>query len=282
MTTLPPALRSGGHLSPSDGEVVTKHTFSFATKAWTHRKIRVRVDKYPFQEGTLRSVFYMKDLSQPAGRAQDFVAKISKDPREPAESYFQDCEMQALVAFLAEEFNKLNLPKPIEYLEASVIECHDRVATTPGGRVLFAVEPYIPGTFTKYTNNYGWINPSNPRNSPQTFSHFTYYYSNGTLVVVDIQAITDEQGNDHYTDPQIHTLPGLPSFGKADLRGEGIQKFFETHECNSICQALGLPRIAKGFKVVHDTSAQQRALPVPNPNLIWELRRRESVDRAAD
>lgn len=26
---------------------------------------------------------------------------------------------------------------------------------------------------------------------------------------------------DHYTDPQIHTLPGLPSFGKADLRGEG-------------------------------------------------------------
>ena len=65
---------------------------------------------------------------------------------------------------------------------------------------------------------------------------------------------------------------GLPSFGKADLRAEGIQKFFETHECNSICHALGLPRVKNG-KVIHDTSGQQRTLPVPNPNLIWELKK---------
>ena len=60
------------------------------------------------------------------------MAKISKDPREPVESYFQDCEMQALAAYLAQEFNKLSLPKKIDYLEASVIECHDRVSPVPG------------------------------------------------------------------------------------------------------------------------------------------------------
>jgi len=272
MTTLAPPLRNGCPLSPPEGEIVTKHTFNFSTKSWATVKIRVRIDKYPFQEGTLRSVFYMKDFSRPAGPRQDYVAKISKDPREPVESYFQDCEMQALAAYLAQEFNKLSLPKKIDYLEASVIECHDRVSPVPGGRVVFAVEPYIHGTFCKYTNNYGWINPGAPRNSPQTFSHFTHYFSQGTLVVVDIQGITDEDGNDHYTDPQIHTRPGLPSFGKADLRAEGIQKFFETHECNSICHALGLPRVKNG-KVIHDTSGQQRTLPVPNPNLIWELKK---------
>ena len=120
------------------------------------------------------------------------MAKISKDVNEPVEAYFQDVEMQALAAHLAREFNKLNLPKKVEYLEASVIECHDRASPVPGilgdnvacqsnavsqismmsrihpmfhfadllgGRVVFAVERYIHGTFCKYTNNYGWINP---------------------------------------------------------------------------------------------------------------------------
>jgi hypothetical protein len=40
--------------------------------------------------------------------------------------------------------NKLNLPKKIEYLEASVIECHDRVSPTPGGRVV-PVAALMPG-----------------------------------------------------------------------------------------------------------------------------------------
>lgn len=39
--------------------------------------------RHPFQEGSLRSVFFMKDFSYPPGPPQDFVAKISKDPGQP-------------------------------------------------------------------------------------------------------------------------------------------------------------------------------------------------------
>lgn len=46
------------------------------------------------------------------------------------------------------------------------------------------------------------------------------------------QGVTDLNGVDFYTDPQIHTRNDQPSFGRADLREQGIRKFFETHECS--------------------------------------------------
>eukprot|EP00670_Eutreptiella_braarudii_P015693 CAMPEP_0174338646 /NCGR_PEP_ID=MMETSP0810-20121108/23305_1 /TAXON_ID=73025 ORGANISM="Eutreptiella gymnastica-like, Strain CCMP1594" /NCGR_SAMPLE_ID=MMETSP0810 /ASSEMBLY_ACC=CAM_ASM_000659 /LENGTH=374 /DNA_ID=CAMNT_0015458861 /DNA_START=69 /DNA_END=1189 /DNA_ORIENTATION=+ len=53
MTTLVPAMRDGSHLSPPEGEVVTRHSFDIANRQWVRHQIRVRLDKYPFQEGTL-------------------------------------------------------------------------------------------------------------------------------------------------------------------------------------------------------------------------------------
>lgn len=50
----------------------------------------------------------------------------------------------------------------------------------------------------------------------------------------------DQKGVDRYTDPQILSVDGEP-FGKADLRIEGIRKFFETHRCNDVCRTLRLP-----------------------------------------
>eukprot|EP00667_Euglena_gracilis_P003632 EG_transcript_3643 len=242
MTFTAPPLLSGEPASPPDGEWVTKYTYNFAAHRWFKRRIRVRLDLYPFQEGTLRSVFFMKDFSQPPGPLQDYVAKISKDPDEPPESYFDDCEMQALATHYAEEFCQLGAPKPISYIESAVIECHERQPLRPGGRVLFSIEPYIYGPFVKYINNYGWINPGAPRHTPQAFAHFTWCHSQGTLLVVDVQGTIDHLGVDRYTDPQLHSgVPDRMIFGKADLRLEGIRKFFETHECNEVCRRLGLP-----------------------------------------
>ena len=39
---------------------------------------------------------------------------------------------------------------------------------------------------------------SDVRQTPQTFSHFTYVQSKGTLIVTDIQGVCDM-----YTDPQV-------------------------------------------------------------------------------
>ena len=72
----PPPLEDGPVESPAHGECATKYTYNLATKEWVRSDVRVRIDKHPFQQGTLRNVYHLKDLSKPAGPAQDYVAKF--------------------------------------------------------------------------------------------------------------------------------------------------------------------------------------------------------------
>lgn len=45
--------------------------------------------------------------------------------------------------------------------------------------------------------------------------------------------------DNYFTDPQIHSHDGN-SFGMGNLGQEGIDRFLETHKCNSLCRQLGL------------------------------------------
>jgi hypothetical protein len=45
--------------------------------------------------------------------------------------------------------------------------------------------------------------------------------------------------DNYFTDPQIHSHDGI-SFGMGNLGQEGIDRFLETHKCNSVCHKLGL------------------------------------------
>lgn len=101
---------------------------------------------------------------------------------------------------------------------------------------LCAVEEYIPGEYRKHNNNYGCVS-EDERNTPQSFSHFTFEASKHELLAVDIQGVGDK-----YTDPQIHTLKGT-DFGKGNLGVFGFQKFLSSHQCNSICRYLKLPPV---------------------------------------
>jgi len=270
MKQLPPPLKSGAYMSPPEGEYVTKHIYNYQQNEWTRQRVLVRLDKYPFEEGAMRSCFYLKDLSKPKGPAQDHVAKFSKDPDEPLESYFLDCEMQVLAGVLADQFSGLNVPKKITYCDVFVFEFPDRVHCKNKGPVLMCVEPYLTGTFTKYTNNYGWVNPQKARATPQAYSHFTNYITGGALVVVDVQGFQNNDEVEKYTDPQIMTRSDQPSFGRCDLRQDGISKFFETHQCNSICVALQLP---KPGEPAPEPNPYNR-LPRPDPNIILRMRQR--------
>eukprot|EP00669_Euglena_mutabilis_P014533 TRINITY_DN964_c1_g1_i1.p1 TRINITY_DN964_c1_g1~~TRINITY_DN964_c1_g1_i1.p1 ORF type:complete len:282 (+),score=108.51 TRINITY_DN964_c1_g1_i1:36-848(+) len=137
--------------------------------------------------------------------------------------------MQALAKLFAEEFNKLNPPKKVDFVEASLIKCLERRS-----QPILAVEPFLPGKYTKHSNNFGFVSEED-RNTPQAFSHFSYCKSKGDLLICDIQGVQDK-----YTDPQIHSKDGK-GFGKGNMGIEGMLKFFQTHRCNSICRALSLP-----------------------------------------
>eukprot|EP00961_Rhodomonas_salina_P287414 3883398-Rhodomonas_salina.1 len=112
-------------------------------------------------------------------------------------------------------------------------------------------EPYLSGQYMKHNDNDGHV--ESDLELPQAFSHFTWEASNQSLLVCDIQGV----GN-YYTDPQIHSHDG-EGFGMGNIGQDGIDKFLNTHKCNSICKLLGLvqPRQnSQGGWISKNTQAQ--------------------------
>lgn len=215
-------------------ETAVKHSYNPSTRCWTQSSVTVSMAAYPFQEGTMRQVYELTDYSLPAGQ-QQCVAKLSKDPHEARDTYFAEVEMQYKCKDLASKFNAHGPPKRIDFVNAWVLEFPRRRA--PGGGPLVAqVEQLLRGHYAKHSNNFGFVSPED-RNTPQAFSHWTWVHSGGKLLVCDIQGV-----GDLYTDPQIHSNAGHNNFlyGRGDMGMEGIQQFFHTHRCNSLCRFLGL------------------------------------------
>jgi len=105
---------------------------------------------------------------------------------------------------------------------------------------LATVEPYLPGTYEKYSNNWGYVNDdsnyAHETKCTQAFSHYTFERTKGQIMAADMQGV-----GLILTDPCILTASG-DMFTK--LRGnvgfDGMIMFFISHSCNSICMRLGL------------------------------------------
>ena len=59
------------------------------------------------------------------------------------------------------------------------------------------------------------------------------------IQVVDLQGIKNGEIF-RLTDPVIH-CKDVTRFGKTNFGEKGMQRFFETHRCNPICNAMQLP-----------------------------------------
>lgn len=75
----------------------------------------------------------------------------------------------------------------------------------------------------------------------QAFSHWTWHVTKGQLMVVDVQGLYDGERK-QYTlfDPAVHCACDTLRFGRTNLGSRGMDKFFMTHSCNSICRKMGL------------------------------------------
>ncbi|KYQ91700.1 myosin heavy chain kinase [Tieghemostelium lacteum] len=233
------------------GERVIKWEYDpyTTTAQWTCTAILVKMEPVPFAEGAFRKAFHLQDLSK-FGASRRYVAKIAKKPTS-RDSYFEDVKMQMIAKKWADNYNSLKPPKKIEFLQSCVLEFIDRT----GNDIICGAEPYVEGQYRKYNNNSGFVS-NDERNTPQSFSHFTYEHSNHQLLIIDIQGV-----GDHYTDPQIHTYDGT-GFGIGNLGKKGFEKFLDTHKCNAICQFLCLSSI-------NPKSEKSDCGTVPRPDLIF-------------
>jgi len=160
---------------------------------------------------------------------------MSIDPYEARESYFEDVKMQMLCKTYANKYNQYNPPKTIDFIKAWLL-----VLSSRPDKPLAGVERFIHGAYRKHNNNFGFVS-DDERNTPQSFSHFSYESSNHGLLVCDIQGVSDL-----YTDPQVHSADGQ-SFGKGNLGQRGIDRFIQSHRCNAICRYLKLPSINANY-----------------------------------
>jgi elongation factor 2 kinase len=150
-------------------------------------------------------------------RALNYVAKcyLNEDgepdtSKEGSDAVLTDIMLQYEAAHWAEEFNKSDPPRKIDFIRAYAMEFIDRP-----GKPMFAVERFIAGSdsygngFLKHNTNSGYVDLETRRKTPQVFSAHSFYASHGERLVADIQGV-----GDLFTDPQvgnsrfdIHALP---------------------------------------------------------------------------
>ncbi|NXR01374.1 ALPK1 kinase, partial [Sagittarius serpentarius] len=220
--------------------------YSKKSGLWTGQETAVFIGDYlnVAKEGKQRSAFWIHFLHQEESLGR-YVGKEYKEEKGLLH-HFSDVERQMTAQYYVTEFNKRlyeqKVPTQIFYIPSAVLLIlEDR---TIKGCV--SVEPYILGEFVKLSNNTKVVkNEYKATEYGLAYGHFSYEFSNGTDVVVDLQGWVTGNGKGliYLTDPQIHSLNSKDvshsNFGK-----KGIYYFFNNQhvECNEICRCLSLTR----------------------------------------
>ena len=148
--------------------------------------------------------------------------------------------LQARTRHLADAFNAAGPVKKIEVLDACYLVLPANSSEGGAGRSetgAYFVESFVAGEFVKHNSNTGWVGNAGDdgavaadhiRQTPQSFSYFTWHYTSGAEMVTDVQGVADL-----YTDPQIHSLAGLvlggEPYGAGDMGRKGMLAFLSTH-----------------------------------------------------
>uniref|UniRef100_A0A8D2NQ34 Alpha kinase 1 n=1 Tax=Zosterops lateralis melanops TaxID=1220523 RepID=A0A8D2NQ34_ZOSLA len=220
--------------------------YSKKSGLWTGQETAVFIGDYlnVAKEGKQRSAFWIHFLHQEESLGR-YVGKEYKEEKGLLH-HFSDVERQMTAQYYVTEFNKRlyeqKLPTQIFYIPSAVLLIlEDR---TIKGCV--SVEPYILGEFVKLSNNTKVVkNEYKATEYGLAYGHFSYEFSNGTDVVVDLQGWVTGNGKGliYLTDPQIHSL-NSKDVSRSNFGKKGIYYFFNDQhvECNEICSCLSLTR----------------------------------------
>ncbi|XP_004862578.2 transient receptor potential cation channel subfamily M member 6 isoform X2 [Heterocephalus glaber] len=131
------------------------------------------------------------------------------------------------------------IPYTPRFLEVFLIYCHS-------ANQWLTIEKYMTGEFRKYNNNNGdEIAPSNTLEELMlAFSHWTYEYTRGELLVLDLQGVGENLTDPSVIKPEDKQSRGMV-FGPANLGEDAIRNFIAKHRCNSCCRKLKLPDLKR-------------------------------------
>ncbi|NXG35696.1 TRPM6 protein, partial [Dromaius novaehollandiae] len=154
----------------------------------------------------------------------------------------KEIQQQRAAQKLIYTFNQVKphtIPYTPRFLEVFLIYCHSV-------NQWLTIEKYMTGEFRKYNNNNGdEISPSSLLEELMlAFSHWTYVYTRGELLVLDLQGV-----GENLTDPSVikpeDKKSGKMVFGPANLGENAIRNFIAKHRCNSCCRKLKLPDLRR-------------------------------------
>ena len=233
------------------------HTYDPETETWERHAVTYSLARDPFAHGSLRSCSFIRlgDLPPTLTTCvgDQAVAKAYLAPEaDVPHNYMSDVKAQAYAHSVGLAFSASSPSTPVEILLPVLLElCDPEAEEGPIGSrgPLVQVERHVDGEYTKYNNNGGAVGSlrvsdehqtlasiNTVRSTPQAFSHFSYVFSGGWSLIVDIQGVMDV-----YTDPVVHTLDRGPDAPLGNLGAPGMASFFKTHLCSPICAKLGLP-----------------------------------------
>eukprot|EP00443_Scrippsiella_acuminata_P125478 CAMPEP_0115605546 /NCGR_PEP_ID=MMETSP0272-20121206/17519_1 /TAXON_ID=71861 /ORGANISM="Scrippsiella trochoidea, Strain CCMP3099" /LENGTH=662 /DNA_ID=CAMNT_0003041143 /DNA_START=65 /DNA_END=2053 /DNA_ORIENTATION=+ len=200
---------------------------------WHSTFRRVHLRPAPFSKGAMRYAFPAVDEASGAR----LVVKVYKFRGEAWRSTItldKDARVQALAQYFADEFSRRAPDCALQFVPVQRMRVIDGSQMSEFLR-LSLTEPFIPGNYEKYTSNGSYIGDNTE--VVQAFTHFTWHFSQGQLMVVDIQGANLSV----LTDPQIHSsFSEEDHFGCGDLGRAGMDAFFLEHRCNQICHHLHL------------------------------------------
>ncbi|NWY54808.1 ALPK1 kinase, partial [Chionis minor] len=220
--------------------------YSKKSGLWTGQETAVFIGDYlnVAKEGKQRSAFWIHFLHQEESLGR-YVGKEYKEEKGLLH-HFSDVERQMTAQYYVTEFNKRlyeqKVPTQIFYIPSAVLLIlEDRII-----KGCVSVEPYILGDFVKLSNNTKVVkNEYKATEYGLAYGHFSYEFSNGTDIVVDLQGWVTGNGKGliYLTDPQIHSL-NSKDISRSNFGKKGIYYFFNNQhvECNEICRRLALTR----------------------------------------
>ena len=195
-----------------------------------------------FAEGRFRLAYKGKMTSPPALAGQKIVVKESKDSYTwKSTDWDKAVEIHKAAKTMASSFNRVhNCTLSIRYVDIDVFVVTTSGSSGPQLHEHVLVEDYLPGTFTKWCNNYGYISSSSEL--LPAFMHWSWYESGGQKMIADLQGVRTAK---EYllTDPVIMSNSFGGKYGCTDTGVEGIAMFFLKHKCNQFCNRYPKPTV---------------------------------------